>query len=62
VSLLEEAIRQLGGDPIYVSPAARMTEFLGTKIMEAILLAGSVSNYSQGEATVNVIAQQRLTG
>jgi rubrerythrin len=44
VRILEDAIRQLGGDPMYVSPAARMTEFLGTKLMEPILLAGSVDD------------------
>jgi rubrerythrin len=44
VCLLEEAIQRLGGDPIYVSPTARMTEYMGVKIMEPILLAGSVDD------------------
>jgi rubrerythrin len=39
---LTELISQLGGDPMYVSPQARMTEFVNAKIMEPILLDGSV--------------------
>jgi rubrerythrin len=44
VRILSELIDELGGDPMYVSPQARMTEFQDTKLMEAILLAGSVDN------------------
>jgi hypothetical protein len=43
VAIYEELIRQLGGDPSYISPAARMTEQFGTKLLEApVMLAGSV--------------------
>jgi len=43
ISIYETLITALGGDPAYVSPAARMTEQLGNKLLEApISLAGSV--------------------
>jgi rubrerythrin len=42
VRILSELATQLGGDPKYVSPQARMTEFMNTKLMEPILLEGSV--------------------
>src|SRR5436853_2568831 len=42
VRILAELTTQLGGDPMYVSPQARMVEFTDTKLMEPILLAGSV--------------------
>jgi rubrerythrin len=42
IRILAELTAQLGGDPMYVSPQARMTEFTNTKMMEAILFAGSV--------------------
>jgi rubrerythrin len=44
VRILSELISELGGDPMYVSPVARMTEFQATKLMEPALLAGSVDN------------------
>jgi rubrerythrin len=44
VRILSELISELGGDPMYVSPQARMTEFQATKLMEPALLAGSVDN------------------
>jgi rubrerythrin len=37
--VLSELISELGGDPMYVSPPARMAEFQATKLMEAVLLA-----------------------
>jgi rubrerythrin len=40
--ILAELITQLGGEPMYVSPQARMTEFFNTKLMEPILFSGSV--------------------
>ena len=40
--VLERLIERLGGDPMYVSPQARMAEFVATKLMEPILLEGSV--------------------
>jgi rubrerythrin len=43
VAIYEQLIGDLGGDPHYVSPAARMTEQLGAKLVEGpVLLAGSV--------------------
>lgn len=42
IRILAELTTQLGGDPMYVSPQARMTEFFDAKLMEPILLAGSV--------------------
>jgi rubrerythrin len=42
IRILAELTTQLGGDPMYVSPQARMTEFFNTKLMEPILFAGSV--------------------
>jgi len=44
VRILSELIEELGGDPMYVSPQARMAEFQGAKLMEPALLAGSVDN------------------
>jgi len=40
--ILERLIERLGGDPMYASPQARMTEFVATKLVEPILLEGSV--------------------
>ena len=43
IAIYQQLIADLGGDPHYVSPAARMTEQLGTKLLEGpVLLAGSV--------------------
>lgn len=42
IRVYEELIRKIGGDPQYVSPGARMVEFRNTKLMESVLLAGSV--------------------
>src|SRR4029453_16094141 len=43
VVVLERLIAELGGDPGYVSPAARATEKAGTALLEStFLLAGSV--------------------
>jgi rubrerythrin len=44
VRILSELISELGGDPMYVSPQARMAEMQATKLMEPALLAGSVDN------------------
>jgi rubrerythrin len=40
--ILERLIERLDGDPMYASPQARMTEFVATKLVEPILLEGSV--------------------
>ena len=43
IGIYQQLIADLGGDPHYVSPAARMTEQLGSKLLEGpVLLAGSV--------------------
>jgi hypothetical protein len=43
IGIYEALVSRLGGDPAYVSPAARMTEQMGAKLLEApISLAGSV--------------------
>jgi rubrerythrin len=48
VDILETLISQLGGDPMYVSPAARATEKAGTGLVEStFLLAGSVDLMTQ---------------
>lgn len=47
VRILAELTEQLGGDPMYVSPQARMTEFMNTKLMEPILFEGSIDNLTR---------------
>jgi rubrerythrin len=48
VEILESLITELGGDPGYVSPAARATEKSGTALLEStFLLAGSIDLLSQ---------------
>ena len=43
IAIYQQLVADLGGDPHYVSPAARMTEQLGQKLLEApVSLAGSV--------------------
>ena len=43
IAIYQQLIVDLGGDPHYVSPAARMTEQLGQKLLEGpVSLAGSV--------------------
>jgi hypothetical protein len=43
IGIYQRLIADLGGDPHYVSPAARMTEQLGQKLLEGpVSLAGSV--------------------
>jgi rubrerythrin len=43
IGIFQRLIADLGGDPHYVSPAARMTEQLGQKLLEGpVSLAGSV--------------------
>jgi rubrerythrin len=51
VRILSELVGELGGDPMYVSPQARMTGFQATKLMEPALLSGSVDNLTM-ELTV----------
>jgi rubrerythrin len=48
VEILESLITELGGDPGYVSPAARATEKSGTALLEStFLLAGSIDLLTQ---------------
>jgi demethoxyubiquinone hydroxylase (CLK1/Coq7/Cat5 family) len=47
VRILSELTVELGGDPLYVSPQARMTEFMNARLMESILLDGSVDNLTR---------------
>src|SRR4051812_13641759 len=43
IAIYQQLIADLGGDPHYVSPAARMTEQLGQKLLEGpVSFAGSV--------------------
>jgi rubrerythrin len=43
IGIYEQLIADLGGDPNYVSPAARINEQVGAKLLEGpVLLAGSV--------------------
>jgi rubrerythrin len=48
VEILQSLITELGGDPGYVSPAARATEKSGTALLEStFLLAGSIDLLTQ---------------
>jgi rubrerythrin len=47
VRILADLTLELGGDPLYVSPQARMTEFVNSKLMEPILLDGSVDTLTR---------------
>jgi rubrerythrin len=42
IRIYSDLITRLGGDPMYASPPARLTEFLDTKLMEPILIGGSI--------------------
>jgi rubrerythrin len=55
IRILAELTTQLGGDPMYVSPQARMTEFCDAKLMEAILLAGSVDILTMELTTLEAV-------
>ncbi len=46
VRIYEELITKLGGDPQYVSPNARMSEYKDSKLLEALLLSGSVDEFT----------------
>lgn len=55
VRILSELTTRLGGDPMYVSPQARMTEFFNTKLMEPILFAGSVDTMTMELTTLEAV-------
>jgi rubrerythrin len=47
VRILSDLTLELGGDPMYVSPQARMTEFVNTKLMEPLLFDGSIDSLTR---------------
>ena len=56
IAIYQQLITELGGDPHYVSPAARMTEQLGQKLLEApVSLAGSVDLLSLETAFLEAV-------
>jgi rubrerythrin len=55
VRILSELMEEMGGDPMYVSPQARMTEFMNTKLMEPILLSGSVDDLTRELAMLEAV-------
>lgn len=55
IRILSELTAALGGDPMYVSPQARMTEFFNTKLMEPILFAGSVDTLTLELTTLEAV-------
>jgi len=56
IGIYEGLIEELGGDPHYVSPAARMVEQMGAKLLEGpILLAGSVDLLSFETALLEAV-------
>jgi rubrerythrin len=55
VQICEETIRKLGGDPMYVSLSARMTEAQNTKMMEFCLFGGSADTQTREIATLEAV-------
>jgi rubrerythrin len=55
IRILSGLTAQLGGDPMYVSPQARMTEFFNSKLMEPILFAGSVDILTMEITTLEAV-------
>ena len=56
VAILEQLITELGGDPAYVSPAARATEKAGTALLEStFLLGGSVDLFTQEQVMLDAV-------
>jgi ferritin-like metal-binding protein YciE len=56
VAILEQLITELGGDPAYVSPAARATEKAGTGLLEStFLLGGSVDLFTQEQVMLDAV-------
>lgn len=47
IDVYESLIKELGGDPMYVSPAARLTEYADAKLLEPLLLTGSIDLKTQ---------------
>jgi len=61
VDMYEKLIVRAGGDPMYVSPSARLVCFRGTKLLEAGLLSGSFDEATRQLADLEsvMIAAQR---
>jgi hypothetical protein len=56
IAIYQQLIADLGGDPHYVSPAARMAEQLGAKLLEGpVSLAGSVDVVTLESAFLEVV-------
>jgi hypothetical protein len=56
VEILEHLITELGGDPAYVSPAARATEKAGTALLEStFLFGGSVDLFTQEQVMLDAV-------
>lgn len=56
--VLEQLIREMGGDPMYVSPPARATHGADTKLIEStFLLAGSLDVMQQELAMLEAVVQ-----
>lgn len=56
VEIYEQLVGALGGDPAYVSPAARLNEFQNTKVLEGLLLSSSVDVPTFDLALVDAVA------
>jgi len=57
VRILESLVLQLGGDPMYVSPAARLTEALDSKLLETLLVSGSFDAATLEVACIEAVLQ-----
>jgi rubrerythrin len=57
VRILEELVTSLGGDPMYVSPAARLTETQNTKIIETMLVSGSFDQVTAELSLIEAVIQ-----
>jgi ferritin-like metal-binding protein YciE len=56
VAILEQLITELGGDPAYISPAARATEKAGSGLLEStFLLGGSVDLFTQEQVMLDAV-------
>lgn len=60
VAIYERLISELGGNPAYVSPSARLAEFQGTKLGEVCLIDGSIDPLTQELACLEGILLAEL--
>ena len=56
VEIYERLVMNLGGDPAYVSPSARLNEFQNGKVLEGLLLSSSVDVPTFDVALVDAVA------